>query len=251
MASRRPLIGVLCCNEVAHRPVQAVASRFVRPLAAVSGATVLLVPALTGANEAAALAAPLDGLLLTGSRSHVAPERYGGTLDLPPEALDPERDEVALSLADAMIAAGKPEFGICRGLQEINVLFGGSLSADSCCGRHLRGGSWAQRDYAELFTLRHDVQLAPEGRLARATGERQLTVHSVHEQAIERLGGGLRVEARSSDDGVIEAVAAPGCGAEVLAVQWHPEWDVDSSAGSQAFFALIGAALRGEGERAN
>ena len=79
----------------------------------------------------------------------------------------------------------------------------------------------------------------------RATGARRLSVHSVHEQAIERLGSGLSVEALSSEDGVIEAVAARPCGGDVLAVQWHPEWDVDNSDGSRAFFTLIGRALRG------
>ena len=108
----------------------------------------------------------------------------------------------------------------------------------------MRGG-WDQQDYATLFDHRHDVRLAAGGILAEATGAAQLSVHSVHEQAIERLGDGLSVEAWSSDDGVIEAIAARPYGADVLAVQWHPEWDVDSSAGSRAFFARIGRALRG------
>ncbi|KTT75293.1 peptidase C26 [Sphingomonas endophytica] len=242
--ARKPLIGVLCCNEVAQRPVQVAASRFVAPLARVSDACVLLVPAIPEACDARLLACQLDGLLLTGSRSNVAPTRYGASSDCGGGALDHDRDEVALTLADAMIEAGKPVFGICRGLQELNVLFGGTLSGERCCGRHLRGG-WDDGDYAALFDHRHDVRLTDGGVLARATGARRLSVRSVHEQAIDRLGGGLHVEALASDDGVIEAIAARPCGADVLAVQWHPEWDVDSSPGSQAFFTLIGQALRG------
>ncbi|WP_200918772.1 gamma-glutamyl-gamma-aminobutyrate hydrolase family protein [Sphingomonas sp. Leaf231] len=241
--ARKPLIGVLCCNEMVQRPAQVAASRFVAPLARVSDACVLLVPAIAAACDTQALTGYLDGLLLTGSRSNVAPDRYGGVGDAGDGTLDPDRDEVALTLAGAMIEAGKPVFGICRGMQEINVLFGGTLSGDNCCGRHLRGG-WDDTDYATLFDHRHDVRLIEGGMLAQATGERRLSVHSVHEQAIERLGGGLTVEALSSDDGVIEAVAARPCGADVLAVQWHPEWDVDTSDGSRAFFALIGRALR-------
>lgn len=240
---RKPVIGVLCCNEVAQRPVQVAASRFVAPLARISDACVLLVPAIAEASDAAVLVGHLDGLLLTGSRSNVAPSRYGGSDAAVGATLDHQRDEVALRLADAMIEAGKPVYGICRGLQEINVLFGGTLSADRCCGRHLRGG-WEHNDYATLFDHRHEVHLSGEGVLARATGERRLTVHSVHEQAIERLGDGLVVEALASDDGIIEAVAARPCGADVLAVQWHPEWDVDTSAASRAFFTLIGRSLR-------
>ena len=238
-ALRRPVIGVLCCHEVAQRPIQSVATRFVAPLAQWAGATVLLVPAVIGASDAVALTGVLDGVLLTGSRSNVAPARYGGTAE--EAALDPERDEVALALAGAMIEAGRPVFGICRGLQEINVLFGGSLAR--CCPSHLNGG-WQHQTYETLFDHRHEVRLSDGGVLARATGERRLTVNSVHEQAIDRLGGGLTVEARAADDGVIEAIAARPCGADVLAVQWHPEWDVAASAASQRFFGLVGDALR-------
>ncbi|MEH3036908.1 MAG: gamma-glutamyl-gamma-aminobutyrate hydrolase family protein [Sphingomonas adhaesiva] len=239
--ARRPVIGVLCCNEVAQRPIQSVATRFVAPLARWSGATVLLVPAVIETSDAAALTAVLDGVLLTGSRSNVAPARYGS--DAAEAALDPARDEVALALAGAMIEAGKPVFGICRGLQEINVLFGGTLSR--CCPGHLNGG-WQHQEYEALFDHRHEVRLSDGGVLARATGARRLTVNSVHEQAVDRLGAGLSIEARAADDGVIEAVSARPCGADVLGVQWHPEWDVGGSVASQRFFGLVGAALRGE-----
>ena len=241
--TRKPVIGVLCCNETVQRPVQVVASRFVAPLARVSQACVVLVPAIAELCDVTSLTHYLDGILLTGSRSNVAPTRYGAPSDEDGGVLDRERDDVALTMADAMISAGKPVFGICRGMQEINVLFGGTLSTERCCGRHLRGG-WDHADYATLFDHRHEVQLAADGALAALTGEQRLSVHSVHDQAVERLGDGLTVEAWSSDDGVIEAIAARPNGADVLAVQWHPEWDVESSASSHAFFEQIGRSLR-------
>ena len=203
----RPLIGVLCCNEVAERAVQVVASRFIDPLSRLSDATVLLVPAVAHATDVATLSDLFDGLLLTGSRSHVAPERYGGRRETPRDHLDRERDEVALSLAGRMIETGKPVFGICRGLQEINVLFGGSLSDERCGGRHYRGDP--ANDYREQFEHRHEVELAEGGRLACATGARRLAVNSVHEQAIDRLGSGLAVEAVSVGAEVVEARRAP------------------------------------------
>ncbi|SEN77148.1 putative glutamine amidotransferase [Sphingomonas gellani] len=240
IASRRPVIGVLCCNEVASRPVQVVASRFVDPLSALAGAAVLLVPAISGAADVPLLADLLDGLLLTGSRSHVAPRRYGDRAGHA-HHLDEERDEVALALADRMIEAAKPVFGICRGLQEINVLFGGTLSANPYRERH-HAGAW-DGDYAQLFDHCHDVSLSAGGRLSAATGVRRLTVNSVHEQGIDRLGGGLAVEAIASDDGLVEAISARPCGAPVLAVQWHPEWNAGQSVGGRAFFALVREAL--------
>lgn len=243
--SRRPVIGVMCCNDVAGRPVQAVATRFVRPLTEVSGGSVLLVPAVPDAVDVATVASVLDGLLLTGSRSHVSPARYGGTptqqVDGSNDATDDGRDEVALQLAARMIERGKPVFGICRGMQEINVLFGGTLSRDVCGDRHMRG-SWD--DYPDMFGHRHEVLLAGGGLLATVTGADRITVNSVHQQGVDRLGYGLTAEAAAAEDGLIEAVSAPGCGADVLAVQWHPECDPTSPVGN-GFFALFGDSLRG------
>ncbi|WP_326525539.1 gamma-glutamyl-gamma-aminobutyrate hydrolase family protein [Sphingomonas sp.] len=238
----KPVLGIMCVNEVAGRPIQAVATRFVEPVARLCNATVLLVPAVPGASDAVAIAGILDGLLLTGARSHVAPAQYGAAEGDGDAIVDPGRDTVALALADRMIGAGKPVYGICRGLQEINVLFGGTLSGVIDPARHHRG-SW-EGDYAALFAHRHAVQLAPGGVLARSTGQRRLEVNSVHQQGIDRLGGGLMVEATACDDGLVEAIRAPGCGADVLAVQWHPEWDVAHCAGSRSFFTLLGGSMR-------
>ena len=238
---RRPVIGVLCCNEVAARPVQVVASRFIAPLTTLAGASVLLVPAMPDATDTATLAAVLDGLLLTGSRSHVDPRRYGGRALPADQVIDEARDEVALALAGRMIEAGKPVFGICRGLQEINVLFGGTLASAGDAARHHRG-AW-EGDYDALFDHGHDVELTADGRLASATGARRMRVNSVHQQGIDRLGGGLSVEAIAADDGLVEAVSARPCGADVLGVHWHPEWDCADATASRAFFSLVGAAL--------
>lgn len=227
----KPLIGVLCCNEIAERPVQAVASRFIQPLAHISGASVVLVPALIDALDAPALAQRLDGLLLTGSRSNVASRRYGGHW---PD----ERDEVAFALAGRMIEAGRPVFGICRGLQELNVLFGGTLTRD-LAGHHLGD----EVPFEALFAHDHMVTLSPNGMLAGATGVARLTVNSVHRQGVERLGDGLAVEARADEDGLIEAFSARPNGAPVLAVQWHPEWAGAHRTDGRAFFQLVGRAL--------
>jgi len=240
---RRPVIGVLCCNEIAERPVQAVASRFIEPLSRISEATVLLVPALADVLDAVALTDRLDGLLLTGSRSNVAAARYGASV-VEEDPLDEQRDAVALTLAEHMIEAGRPVFGICRGLQELNVLFGGTLTAELGHGRHHRDGEGLA--FEDLFEHRHDVTLVEGGMLAAATGARRLEVNSVHRQGVDRLGSGLAIEALAADDGLIEAFSARPCGGEVLAVQWHPEWDGARDPAGHGFFRRIGAALRSE-----
>ena len=242
----RPLIGVLCCNEVMERPVQTVASRFIEPLVRISGATALLVPALVSGVDIGDIAARLDGLLLTGSRSNVAPRRYGAAAVGTPDRLDERRDEVALRLADTMINASKPVFGICRGLQELNVLFGGTL-CDMDPGSH--HGPEDDVAFHELFEHMHDIELVAGGRLVNGGPSRRVSVNSVHAQGIDRLGSGLAVEAVSTLDGVVEAVSARPFEGEVLAVQWHPEWNGAQCSVSQAFFTIIGDAMRGRQAR--
>lgn len=240
---RKPVIGLMCGNEVANRPIQAVATRFIEPLVQLCGASVLIVPAVPEAVDTALMADMLDGLLLTGGRSHVAPAQYGDCAELAPQACDPQRDSVALALAGRMIERGKTVFGICRGMQEINVLFGGSLTCLGGLPRHHRG-SW-EGDYDTLFGHHHPVDLMPGGALAGRSGHRRVEVNSVHQQGVDRLGYGLVVEARDAEDGLIEAFRAPGCGADVLAVQWHPEWDVAHCQVARRFFTLLGDSVHG------
>ena len=89
----------------------------------------------------------------------------------------------------------------------------------------------------------HPVDLTPGGKLARISGCGRLDVNSVHQMAIDRLGTGLSVEAVAADDAVIEAITAHDVAADVLAVQWHPEWQGAQCPANRGFFTLFGAAL--------
>jgi putative glutamine amidotransferase len=145
-----------------------------------------------------------------------------------------------------MLDLGRPVLGVCRGFQEVNVAFGGSLRRDTSrspdlIAHHAPAGS----DLETLFAHQHEVGLTPGGVLARNLGRDRLRVNSVHFQGVGRLGDGLEAEARAPD-GLVEAVSARVNGAPVLAVQWHPEWDTARNPDSQAFFHLLGQALRGE-----
>jgi putative glutamine amidotransferase len=222
----------MCCNEFVDRPVQTVATRFIKPLARLCGASPLLVPAVADAGDLQTLANILDGLLLTGSRSHVEPQRYGGLHAAKPT--DRVRDEVALSLSGRMIERGKPVFGICRGLQEINVLFGGSLR--DLEGEHHHAVRPEGAKYEILLHHLHDIAPSPDGIWADLGSA--IRVNSAHRQGIDQVGSGLKVEA-FSDDGVIEAISAPSAGAPVLAVQWHPEVFPDECAISRSFYNLL------------
>jgi putative glutamine amidotransferase len=181
----------------------------------------------------------LDGLLLTGSPSNVEPGRYGET-DPDAGPFDPARDAMTFALIDAMVELKRPVLGVCRGFEEINVAFGGTL-ARGLTTHHAP----TEASLDDMFAFGHEVNLAPGGVLERAYGRDHLRVNSVHYQAVGRLGDGLTVEA-TAPDGLVEAVSAKPNGAPVVAVQWHPEWRADTSPDSQTFFALMGRLLRGD-----
>ncbi len=236
----RPVLGIICCTrQVGVEPAQAVMGRYVTAAMRHADCAALLVPALPDLMTADEVIDRLDGVLLTGSPSNVEPALYGeSAAGVPP--FDRARDAMMAALVKAVLTRGKPLFGICRGLQEINVALGGSL------GRDVQGHH-APDDvpFMDMFDHRHDVALTPGGVLARAHQSLALNVNSVHYQGIDRLAAGLGVEALASD-GMVEAVSAQVGASPVLAVQWHPEWAADADAHSARFFHLLGRALRGQ-----
>lgn len=166
----------------------------------------------------------LDGLVLQGGVD-VSPEMYGGQPLRPEWAGDPIRDRYELDLLRGFIDAGKPVLGVCRGAQLINVFHGGTLVQDI---PSQWPGAVTHQDTEHYDRLVHSVHFEPGSVLATwygsATGHR---VNSIHHQCVDRLGEGLTVEARSPDDGVVEAIRRPG-GGFVLGVQWHPEFHLSS-----------------------
>ena len=159
---------------------------------------------------------------------------------------DPARDRMTAALIKATLARQRPVFGVCRGFQELNIAFGGTLRRDTSRSPDLLAHH-APDDAAfdAMFDHSHPVSLTPGGLLHGAYGRDALTVSSVHFQGVGRLGQGLQIEAQAPD-GIIEAVSTRVGGAPVLAVQWHPEWDADRNADSATFFHLLGRALRGD-----
>ena len=244
----RPLIGIVCCTRtIGHDQAQAVMERYVTAAMRHADVAALLVPSLPELMDAGEVAPRIDGLLLTGSPSNVEPARYGE-----PDAegaegpWDPRRDRMSTDLVQACLDLGKPVFGICRGLQELNVAFGGTLRRDlGKSGVHASHHAPQDASWDDMFRNGHEVELAEDGMLARAFGKRRIHVNSVHFQGIDRLADHLQVEATATD-GIIEAVSANINGATVLGVQWHPEWQSDDDPNSIAYFQLLGRVLRGE-----
>jgi putative glutamine amidotransferase len=220
-----------------------VMERYVRAAMTYADVAALIIPALPDLMTAAEIVPRLDGLLLTGSPSNVAPQLYDDHDGDGP--FDEGRDEIAMGAVKHMIDLGKPVFGICRGFQEINVALGGTLRRDTSSNDDLlRHHAPDEAGFDAMFDHRHDVTLAQNGLLASNHRKTVLAVNSVHYQGIKTLAPGLSVEA-TAPDGLIEAYSAKPNGAQILAVQWHPEWQTDHHPDSQTYFQMLGKALRG------
>lgn len=248
MSVARPVVGIMACSRQQGPAIaQTVTDRYLEACVRHADCAALLVPARPDLFSAAEVASRLDGLFLTGSPSNVEPTRYGDATagDGP---FDPGRDEMSIALIDAMIHSGRPVLGVCRGFQELNVAFGGTLVRDvGHTDRFVSHHGRTDAPLDELFGHKHEVTLNRDGRLARALSRAELTVNSVHYQGIGRLGADLVVEA-TAPDGLIEAFSAKVNGAPVLGVQWHPEWQTDHDAASSGLFCLFGKLLRGDAD---
>jgi putative glutamine amidotransferase len=221
-----------------------VGEKYARAVMEAAGGAPLLIPALAEELRFDELLERLDGLLFTGSPSNVEPQRYRGPPSDPGTLHDPARDATTLPLIRKAVAAGVPVFGICRGFQEMNVAFGGTLHQKL---HEVPGFLDHRDDEAQPLEVQygpaHDVTLEPGGVLRSLASSDQVRVNSLHSQGIERLGDELAVEARAPD-GVIEAFRVKHAGRFALAVQWHPEWQVMSNPFSRALFAAFGEASR-------
>lgn len=210
-----------------------------------AGALALVLPALGEQQRASDILEAVDGLLFTGSYSNVEPHRYGGKPSEAGTLHDPHRDATTLPLMRAAIEAGVPVLAICRGFQEMNVVFGGTLHQQV----HAVEGYDDHRENKahaldEQYGPAHTLQLVEGGLLQRLAGNaRDVRVNSLHGQGIELLGAGLVAEAYAPD-GLIEAVSAAHATSFALGVQWHPEWKHAENALSTAIFRAFGDACR-------
>jgi putative glutamine amidotransferase len=240
-----PLVGVPACRKfVESHPFHAVGEKYLSALTDASGVVPVIVPALGACLPPETLLARLDGLMLTGSVSNVEPRHYAGPASRPGTLHDPHRDATTLPLLRAALSAGIPVLAICRGHQELNVAFGGTLHQQvqevaGLTDHREPDGDSLDSKYAPV----HDVSLTPGGVLAALAEGLVQRVNSLHQQGVDRLGEGLQVEAVARD-GLIEAVSAPTAPGFVLGVQWHPEWQVMATPFYRAIFGAFGDACR-------
>ena len=245
MSTDKPIIGIPACRRpIAAHMFHAVGEKYISAIATAAGGVPLLIPALGGGLATPKLLQSLDGLLFTGSPSNVEPRHYQGEASEEGTLHDPHRDATTLPLMGAAIDAGLPVFAICRGCQEMNVVFGGSLHQKI---QDLPGKMDHREDSLEPQDLQyapvHEVRLTEGGLLHKLLGAKVIEVNSLHSQGVDRLGQGLVVEA-TAPDGMVESFRVAHAPSFALAVQWHPEWQVMKNPQSLALFEAFGDACR-------
>jgi putative glutamine amidotransferase len=233
---RRPRIGV---TAFLHRiedtfEAQICGNRTPQAVIDICGAMPLILPGLPAMADTGELVDLLDGLVLTGARPNVHPSFYGH-----------DETEAYVPLVRAMIAAGKPVFGICRGIQEMNVAFGGSLHPEvgDLPGRMRHRMPKGEKDPAVIFAKRHEVRFRDGGPFHRLFGTTAAVTNSLHGQAVWEPGERVVIEGRA-EDGTVEAISIEGATSVALGVQWHAEYDAAEDPVNRALFAAFGAAAR-------
>jgi len=248
---KKPVVGVIGNAHLINdrRPAQMVGEKNLRAVADVANALPIMFAAAPDITDIDTLLGVVDGVLLTGARANVHPTHFDTEPHPDHEPYDERRDAVALELTRACVARGVPIFGVCRGFQEMNVAFGGSLHPEirELPGRmnhrmpRLASGE-VHPDPAVVFADRHDVSLVPDGAFAQLLGCETIRVNSLHGQGILQPGERVIIEG-IAEDGTIEAIQIAEAPSFALGVQWHAEYDPQKNPINRALFQAFGEAL--------
>lgn len=241
----RPLVGVISDRRMAgEHPFHMVGEKYLQAVCDAADAYPVALPCLAEGFDVLDILERLDGLFLTGSPSNVEPHHYLGDSSEPGTWHDPHRDLAALALIPAAIRVGMPLLAVCRGFQEVNVSFGGTLHqlVHELPDYHVHREN--PDDTLDVqYGPAHEVEFSAGGLLNRITGKTAAIVNSLHSQGVDRLGAELEVDG-VADDGLIEAFTVINAPGFTLGVQWHPEWRPLENSVSMAIFREFGDACR-------
>jgi putative glutamine amidotransferase len=245
-----PIIGVSGCRkDIDGYEYDSAPHMFIEALEKACGAVPLIVPTLGAALDRKTLLAHVDGMLFTGSVSNVEPHHYDGPDSVEGTAHDPYRDATTLPLIREAVEAGVPILCICRGFQELNVAYGGSLHQRVFeVPGLLDHRSNPKVPILERFGTAHKMTLVEGGFFAGLVGSTEIEVNSLHGQGVDRLGDGLIVQA-IAPDGMIEGLSVNGARRFAAGVQWHPEFKVMENPFSRALFGAFEEAARNNASR--
>lgn len=238
---KKPVIGITCGIEIVERSserevlLDAYSDAVER-----AGAVPLILPNTHDPSLVREMAERLDGVLLTGGMD-ADPRLYGARADQSVSRIHLRRDSLEIGLARHVVRETRlPVFGICRGLQILNIALGGDLIVD------LPSAGFPCHSFHDIYgreAVSHEIRIEPGSLLAGIAGQEILGVNSFHHQAVKTPAPGLAVTARSVPDGVIEALELPG-DRFVLGVQWHPEGMTEDAVSRALFRRFTEAAAR-------
>ncbi len=242
----RPIVGVIGnCYMISDR-FQAHASSFFssEAVSRVADCLPVIVPCDPELVEIEELMARFDGFLFTGGRTNVHSEEYGHE---PTEAhgeFDRARDRITLPLIRALTERGQPYLGVCRGFQEVNVAFGGTLHPEirDIPGR-MNHRMPPDGKLEEIFELRQRVTFTLGGVFHRLFGAREVVTNTLHGQGILDPGDRIVIEGLA-DDSTPEALYVKDAPGFTLSVQWHPEFNAHEDPVSGKLFNAFGDAVR-------
>ncbi len=243
---QRPVVGILGNHYLidGSYPVHATGTMNSAAIANVAGAIPLMVPSDPALVKVDDLMEVCHGFLFTGGRPNVHPEEYGEEPTEAHGAFDRNRDKTVLPLIRRCVDRGQPVFGLCRGFQEFNVAFGGTLHPEI---RELPGRMNhrmpPEGSLDEKFAHRHSIEFAEGSIFAKLFGSCSVIVNSLHGQGIKVAGDRVSIEGLAPD-GTPEAIAIEDAPGFALAVQWHPEYRAQTDPVSRALFGAFGDALR-------
>ena len=240
-----PLVGVTAdWRDVGDMPYHIVGDKYARAVWESARCTPLHIPAMAGSHDPFHLVAALDGIFFTGSPSNVHPSRYGVAPSEAHEPYDPPRDATIFPLIDAALETGLPALFVCRGFQELNVALGGKLHAKV---HEVEGRIDHRRpkhdDLDVQYGPNHKVSFVEGGFFADLVGATEITVNSLHNQALDQVADRLIVEA-VAPDGTPEAVVVKDAKGFAIGVQWHPEYGPIEKSVSSRIFEAFGDAVR-------
>jgi putative glutamine amidotransferase len=254
----KPVIGVIGNRHIVENrfAVQMAGERNLAAVVEVVHGLPLIFAGSPVVTDIPALLDAVDGVILTGARANVHPRLFHTEPSPKYEPYDENRDALALPLIEACVERAVPVFGICRGLQEMNVTFGGSLHPEI---RELPGhmnhrmprleNGEIHPDPAVVFADRHNVRLMPGGAFARIFGRDTIRVNSLHGQGILDPGKRIVVEGVAEDE-TVEAIRIKDAPGFALGVQWHAEYDPQTNPVNRALFEAFGEAVRGHQRQA-
>lgn len=242
----RPIVGIIGNTHLINDSytVQGVGVMNIDAVGQVSDALPVVIPALPSIGSIDELIEKFDGFVFTGARPNVHPSHYGHE---PTEAhgdFDIDRDALTLPLIRQAVENGTPILGICRGFQEMNVAFGGTLHPEI---RDLPGRMNHRMPpdgtLEEKFAHRHSVTLKEGSIFTEIFGANEVVVNSLHGQGICEAGPRVVIDGHAPD-GTPEAIHIADAPGFAIGVQWHPEWNAAHDEVSKPLFEAFGKALR-------